>query len=74
MGSRHEFRAAAAVDSCIKAESSPGAIICSCILHFTSFTGVLVENNNQIQPLYKVRLTYGMKLVMAPAPAPVNAS
>jgi hypothetical protein len=42
-----EFRAAAAVDSGIEAESGPGAIICTCILHFTSSTGVLIENKNQ---------------------------
>jgi hypothetical protein len=54
LGPRLGFRAAAAVDSGIEAESGPGAIICTCILHFTSSTGVLIENKNQLQLFNKV--------------------
>jgi hypothetical protein len=56
IGPRLESRAAAAaaVDSGIETESGLGAIICTCILHFTSSTGVLVENKNQLQLVYKV--------------------
>jgi hypothetical protein len=54
LGPRLEFRAASAVDSGIEAGSGPGAIICTCILHFTSSTGVLIENKNQLQLFNKV--------------------
>jgi hypothetical protein len=34
------------VDSGIETESGLGAIICTCILHFTSSTGVLVAKKS----------------------------